>query len=582
MATIPSRCPHETQARTQESRDFSQWPQPVFFVTMLATMGNASHHHETSAWVQWARLGALLHLERRDVFLILALALGVGLLSIVTPATIEALVNVVAFGVLLWPVIVLALVMLAFLCFAALLRAMQVLAMEYMQRRIFVRTAHSFATRLAKAEIESFDGRNPTDIVNRFFEVVSEQKALSTLLVEGTSVVMITIVGLAVLSFYHPYLLTFGLVLVGLIAFLLGVLGLGGVKTAINESYAKFDVAAWLEEIAKCPHTFRFGRGGSVALDRANQLTAGYVSERRTHFRVVWRQTLFALLLEAIASTVLLGLGGWLVINQQLNLGQLVAGELIVTLVLTALSKSGKYVESFYDLQASLDKLAVIYELTLEPAGGELLPDRAEPMSVTAEIHREGERVRRLEAAPGERIAIIGPSGCGKSFLLETLALLRLPHEGLLEFDGIDARSLDRAAARLRIALVGHAETFAGTVAENIRVGRTDLTAGDVREALNMVGLAERVARLPKGVSSQLSSDGLPLSTNELLRLSVARAIAGNPRLLLIDGLLDGLDVHDCPELIESLFERDNPWTLVVVTSRDDITKRCERTVNWS
>ncbi|MBL6712391.1 MAG: ABC transporter ATP-binding protein [Pirellulales bacterium] len=540
------------------------------------TDGHAAHGSH------WARLGAILYLERQDVFMILALALGVGLLSIVTPAAIEALVNVVAFGVLLWPVIVLALVMLGFLCFSALLRAMQVLAMEYMQRRIFARTANAFATRFAKAEIESFDGRNPTDIVNRFFEVASEQKALATLLVEGTSVVMITIVGMAVLSFYHPYLLTFGLVMILLIAFLLGVLGLNGISTAIDESYAKFDVAAWLEEIAKCPHTFRFGRGGSVAIDRANQLTTEYIDLRREHFRVVWRQTLFALLLEAIASTVLLGLGGWLVISQQLNLGQLVAGELIVTLVLSALSKSGKYLEIFYDLQASLDKLAVIEELPLEPSGGELLPDSAEPMQVRAEITFKAETPKLLEAAPGERIAIVGEPGCGKSFLLETLALLRVPHRGLLEFDSIDARSLDRAAARLRIALVGQAETFAGTVAENIRVGRNELTASDVREALEMVGLAEQIARLPKGVSSPLASDGLPLSTNELLRLSVARAIAGKPRLLLIDGLLDGLDVADCPKLIASLFERDNPWTLVIVTSREDITSRCDRTVNWS
>ena len=546
-------------------------------------MGRSSHTSgHTSNWVHWSRLGAILHLERQDVLMIFALALGVGLLSIVTPAAIEALVNVVAFGVLLWPVIVLALLMLAFLCFAAVLRAMQVLAVEYMQRRIFARTANAFATRFAKAEIESFDGRNPTDIVNRFFEVASEQKALATLLVEGTSVVMITIVGLGVLSFYHPYLLTFGLVMIALIAFLLGVLGLNGVSTAIDESYAKFDVAAWLEEIAKCPHTFRFGRGGSVAIERANQLTTDYIEQRRAHFRIIWRQTLFALLLEAIASTVLLGLGGWLVINQQLNLGQLVAGELIVTLVLTALSKSGKYLEIFYELQASLDKLAVIEELPLEPTGGELLPDRAEPMRFRAEIHRDGTAAKPLEASPGERVAIVGTSGCGKSFLLETLALLRVPHGGLLEFDGIDARSLDRAGTRLRIALVGHAETFAGTVAENVRVGRGELTAGDVREALEMVGLGERVARLPKGVASPLASDGLPLSSNELLRLSVARAIAGKPRLLLIDGMLDGLDMADCPELITSLFERTNLWTLVVVTSRDDITRRCDRTVNWS
>jgi ABC-type bacteriocin/lantibiotic exporter with double-glycine peptidase domain len=545
-------------------------------------MGDATGHHGHAKKRPWDRLMAVLRLERRDVLMIFAFALGVGLLSIVAPAAIEALVNVVAFGVLLWPVLVLAMVMLAFLSFAALLRAMQVVVVEYLQRRIFARTAHDFAVRFAKAEIESFDGRNPTDIVNRFFEVATEQKALATLLVEGIGVAMITIVGLAVLSFYHPYLLTFALVMVGLIIVLLFVLGVGGVRTAIVESYAKFDVAGWLEEIAKCPHTFRFGRGGSVAIERANELTARYIETRKKHFRIVWRQTLFALLLEAIASTVLLGLGGWLVINRQLTLGQLVAGELIVTLVLTALSKSGKYVEIFYDLQASLDKLGVIDELPLEPEGGELLPSRDEPMRVRAEIHHGPERVKKFDALPGERIAVVGGTGCGKSFLLETLSLLRVPREGLLEFDGIDARSLNRAATRLRTALVGKAETFAGTVAENIRVGRTELSAADVREALEMVGLHEAVARLPQGVATPLASDGLPLSNNEILRLSIARAIAGKPRLFLIDGLLDGLDIHDCPELLESLFERANPWTLVMVTARDDITSRCDKTVNWS
>ena len=545
-------------------------------------MADTSGHHSGAPAIRpWARLVELLRLERRDVWTILAFALGVGLLSIVTPAAIEALVNTVAFGVLLWPVVVLALVMLAFLVFSALLRAMQVVVAEYIQRRIFARNAHEFTVRFAKAEIGSFDGRNPTDIVNRFFEIASVQKAITSLLVEGVAIVMITIVGLAVLAFYHPYLLTFAIVLVALVIFLVTVLGIGGVRTSIKESYAKYDMAAWLEEIAKCPHTFRFGKGWNLAIDRANELAGAYIDARKKHFRIVWRQTLFALLLEAIASTVLLGLGGWLVINRQLNLGQLVAGELLVTLVLTALSKIGKYIEIFYDLQASLDKLGVVATLTLEPAGGERLPESDRPMRVAVEIRR-GEKVQRLEAQAGERVAVVGPSGYGKTFLLETLALLRVPQEGLLEFDSIDARSLDRSASRLNIALVGQAETFAGTVAENIRVGRAELSAADVRRALEMVGLAETVARLPHGVATPLGSDGLPLSTNELLRLSIARAIAGRPRLLLIDGLLDGLDMRDCPELVDSLFDRSAPWTLVIVTARDEIVKRCDKTVTWS
>jgi ABC-type multidrug transport system fused ATPase/permease subunit len=157
-----------------------------------------------------------------------------------------------------------------------------------------------------------------------------------------------------------------------------------------------------------------------------------------------------------------------------------------------------------------------------------------------------------------------------------------MPQEGLLELDGIDARSLDRAATRLLLAYVGQAETFADTVAENVRVGRDDLSSADVRRALEMVGLSDRVARLPQGVATPLASDGLPLSSNEISRLSIARALAGKPRLLLIDGLLDGLDTQECPELIESILDRNSPWTLVIVTARNDIKQRCDRTVGWT
>ena len=550
----------------------------------------ADHHHHSGAKTRpWKRLTDALRFERSDLWTVIAFAVAVGVLSIVTPAAIEALVNTVAFGVQLWPVVVLAGVMFGFLFLAVMLRAMQLFVVECLQRRFFVRTADAFADHFARAEIEAFDGRNPTDIVNRFFEVASVQKAFATLLVDGIGVVMVTLVGLLVLAFYHPYLLTFAAVMAALVFFLLFVLGVGGVKSSIAESYAKFDVAAWLEELAKCPHTFRFGRGGELAHQRADELADAYVTARRRHFRVVWRQTLFAFLLEAVAMTVLLGLGGWLVINRQLTLGQLVAGELIVALVLAAISKSGKYIETFYDLQASLDKLGVIDQLPLERQGGEVLPAGDRPMRVVVEVRKwtpdgrdAAEPLRRLEISAGERVAVCGPSGSGKTRLMETLALLRVPGEGLLELDGLDARSLDRPQTRLQLAYVGQAETFADTLAENIRVGRSELSAADVRRALEMVGLANTVARLPDGVATPIASDGLPLSANDVSRLSIARAIAGKPRLLLINGMLDRLDLRTCPELIESLFDPAAPWTLVIVTARDEIKSRCDRVVEWS
>jgi len=525
------------------------------------------------------RLIELLALEWADVFTLLAYALGVGILSLVAPAAIEALVNTVAFGILLWPVMVLALVMFALLFVSAVLRALQTFVAECLQRRLFVRTALAFADRLARTELASFDGVNRADLVNRFFVVSSGQKSIATLLVEGVGIVMLTVVGLAILSFYHPYLLSFALVLAVLVVVLLLVLGIRGVRTSIAESYAKFDVAAWLEEVARCPHTFRGGAGQTLAIERADLLTDRYIFARRRHFAVVWRQTLFALFLEAVGSTVLLGLGGWLVINRQLTLGQLVASELIVTLVLASLSKIGKYVEIFYDLQATLDKLGVLDGLPPEQAGGER-PADAGPLTVSLELARIEAGPGRLEVAAGERLGITGPRG--KTRLLEYLSLVRVPEDGLLTVEGIDARSLDREAIRARIAYVGRPEVFAGTVADNLRLGRSDLDGAELRRALGAVGLTDRVGRLPHGIQTSLTPDGHPLLPSEVCRLAIARAIAGRPRLLLLDGILDGLDTGPCPGLLDTLFDPAAPWTLVLVSVRDDLRARCTRIVEWT
>lgn len=511
---------------------------------------------------------------------ILAFALGVGLLSVVTPAAIEALVNTVAFGVLLWPVIVLALVTLGFLAFAACLRAMQSAVAEYVQRRVFVRTARAFVTAFLRCDADTLARSNPTDIVNRFLEVASVQKCVATLLVDGVQIATTTIVGLAVLAFYHPYLLVFAVVMVFLLAFLLLVLGTGGIRTSIAESAAKYEFAAWLEDLARCPRSLRSQSGLTFSAERAEERIDAYLTARRRHYSVVWRQVVFGLAIEALASTALLGLGGWLVIQRQLNLGQLVAGELIVTLVLSAVSKLGKYAEVFYDLHAGLAKLAIVDRLEAEVDGGEQLPDSTGPMTVAIDAGNGEAPHRRVELAAGCHAAM--NANADSTAWLEALALQSSPPAGTFELDGIDGRSLDRPAAREQVALVSAPETFAGTVAENLRAGRPSISAADLRAALETVGLASRIARLPLGMATSLAADGFPLDPIEAARLTLARAIAGHPRLLLIDRLLDGFDLDGDGGLTDSLFGPSSPWTLVVASTRDDVRRRCDTTLEAS
>ncbi len=541
---------------------------------------NDDHAHPPAR--PFERLRLLLRPEGRDLVTVGVYAVAVALLSLATPIAVESLVNTVAFGVFLWPILVLAGILLTCLGLAAAVKAMQVYVIECIQRRLFIRVVGDYAHRLPRIRLDALDRQNGPELVNRFFDVLTVQKSLATLLLDGVLIVVTTVVGMVVLAFYHPFLLGFDIILILLIAFLLFVLGIGGVRTSLHESHAKYDTAAWLEELVRTHRAFKFAGGRHLALEKADELAEHYADARKAHFRVVWRQTVFALGLQVVASTTLLGLGGWLVIDRQLTLGQLVASELIVALVVASVAKLGKYAETFYDLMSGSEKLGLLTDLPLERAGGEALPDKEGGLAVrvrgvTGVPHRPFPRTIDWAIRPGERIAVVGPAGSGKSTLFELLCGLRDPAAGVVELDGIDLRGLELDSVRERVALVTGPDVFAGTVAENLRVGRPHLHPGELRDALSAVGLQSAVHDLPRGMDTPLVPPGDPLTHTQSARLAIARAIVGRPRLLVLDGILDTIDLADCPDLIAQLFSRSAPWTLLVASSDPKVVGLCDR-----
>ncbi len=549
-------------------------------------VGTAAHdvEHGHSPPRPYTRLRQLLQPERRDIAAVVMFAAAVAVLSLATPIAVESLVNTVAFGVLMWPVLVITGILMTCLGLAAAIRAMQVYVVECVQRRLFVRVVADYAHRLPRIRLDAFDRRYGPELANRFFDVLNLQKSLATLLLDGVALVVTVLVGMVVLAFYHPFFLGFDILLLVMIAFVLFALGGGGVRTALHESHAKYDVAAWLQELLRCLRAFKFAGGRQLALEKADQLAGEYVTARQQHFRVVWRQTVFALGLQVVAATGLLGLGGYLVIDRQLTLGQLVAAELIVALVVASVAKLGKYAETYYDLLAAAEKLGLVTDLPLEREGGEVLADGAVGIAVFVRgvdrvSHRTLADSPEWRIAPNERVAIVDAPGSGKTTRFEMLCGLREREHGVATMDGIDVRELSPEHLRERVALVGGAEIFAGTVLENVRVGRPHLTPADVREALRAVGLIDAVQRLPRGSDTMLIPDGGPLSVDQAVRLTLARAIVGRPRLLIIDGALDALSPAECPELLPRLFDRSAPWTLIVASSDRAVIGMCDRTI---
>lgn len=529
----------------------------------------------------FARLVRLLSAERTELGSVLIYAIGVGLVSLATPIAVAALVNTITFGMVLQPIVVLAFLVFLGLCFEGTMDLFQLWLVELIQRRVFVRVATDLAHRLPAVRLDAVDGTNRPELVNRFFDVLTVQKTAATLLLDGLGIVLQTAIGLLLLAFYHPILLAFDVVLVGAIAVVLFPLGSGAVASSIKESKAKYAVAAWLEELAQHPMAFRGTGAQRFAATRVETLTRGYLTARGKHFRIVLRQHVGTRAFKAFISAGLLGLGGWLVINRGLTVGQLVAAELIVSAVVSGMAKFGKQLDAYYDLVTAADKLGHLLDLPPERAHGYPLPPRqlhgaqlrVEGVYFAFDPARPVVDGLSLTVEPGGRVAVLGANSSGKSTVAEILYGLRTPTRGTVTIDGANLRELSLASLRHEVSLVGRPEVFDGTVADNVSLQRDDVCADDVREALRRAGLADDIAALPEGMFTPLVSGGAPLSQTQSVRLSLARAMASRPRLLVVDGSLDGVEDSVAEELLRALSHPEAPWTLVLLTHRPPLAQ---------
>lgn len=530
------------------------------------------------------RLVALLRLERKELWVVIVYSIGVGLLTLVAPVAIQVLVNIIAFEALVQPLVILTVFVLVALCFAAALKALRVYTVEIIQRRFFVRVATDFGQRLIRVRTEGFEGFNGPELVNRFFDVVTVQKSAADLLMNGVSLVMQTAVGMLLLAVYHPWLLGYDVILLGVMLWVVFGVGRSGVKSAIKESQGKYAIAAWLEEVAAHVSAVKSTSGVRYSLGRVNGLAKEYLTHRSAHFHVVMRQVVSSLAVQALSVSLLLGIGGLLVMRGQLTLGQLVASEVVITMVVSAFSEFGKKLETYYDLLAALDKLGQVIDLPLERGGSRVPTQRHGPASVeVANLsvvafggHPALDGVS-LRITAGERVAIAGPPGGGKSALANVLAGLRNPHAGNLRIDGLDARDFVPAAFREAVALASGAAVFSDTIESNVSLNRPRVGLEQVHEALDEVGLLEEVLALPDGLRTLLTN-GAPLTQEQAERLVLARAIAGNPRVMIVDQVLDRIgDPRALETVCKRLFAASAPWTLVCITNHPEIIARCDR-----
>jgi len=557
------------------------------FLAGYSAVSDSSHHHVGHGPSTFRRLLTILEPEAAEIRMILLFSVAVGLLALATPIAVEALVNSVAFGGLIQPVVVLSLMLFACLATAALISALEYYVVELIQRRMFVRAAARATAALSRtATIDDPHQMSPAILTNRFLEVAQIQKVTAMLLLDVVTIVLITTIGMIVLAFYHPVLLAFDIGLTVAIIIMVFGLARNGVTTSVEESLAKHGLVRWLEQLAQRGTTFRSREGAQLATDVSAALTMKYLANRAVHFRTVYRQLNFGLGLQVVASVILLGLGGKLVIDGQMTLGQLVAAELIMTLITGQLARLGKYVESYYDLAASIDKLETLLDIPVERTGGE--QPAGEPGRAALRVRNVSFRFGTdyllfrgvtFEAAPGSAVAIMGGEGSGKSVLASLIVGAREASSGVVELDGVDLRRWDLPTLRDRVALVQSEGIVEATIVENVRLARERVDVDAVRRALTAVELLDEVAILPHGIDATLALDGFPLSRGQMRRLLLARALAGGPGMLLLDGILDNIEPVRRRRIWNNV-RRKYPSTIVVLTSDPETAGLCDAIID--
>ncbi len=481
--------------------------------------------------------------EKNYFWLAIIYGLGIALLGLATPISVQLLINSIANTALPVPLFTLSLMLFGLLVLSGLLSVLRIHLMELYRRRFMARLVADLTMRVINAADPFFQDDRRFDLFNRYFELVNMQKAVPSLLIGGFTIVLGMVVGFIVTSFYHPFFLAFNLVLIALLWAVWAIWSRGAMKTSINLSHEKYNAAHFLETIGASNGFYKSARHIDYALDGAERVTANYVKAHAAHFAYQFPQTIAFYLLYAAASAGLLALGGWLVIQEQLSIGQLVAAELILSGVFAGMNSLYSYLDDWYDLVASIEELSLLYGLKQEPPASKGL---APPQGGALAMNRVrvnlpiGRAELNLTIPQGSRLVCQGVPGMEREFA-DLLKRLDQPESGLITLGGVDIALMDPLALRSDVMVLDRASIVESTIADYLQLANPARNAADQMAALRLVGLEDRIALLPDGIHTRLSSTGAPFSVAKMMQLKLAAAILSEPRLLVMSPLFDTL-----------------------------------------
>ncbi|MBC7388936.1 MAG: ATP-binding cassette domain-containing protein [Opitutaceae bacterium] len=536
------------------------------------------------------RFFKFLNNEKEAIGYIYAYSIFASIVSLSLPLGVQAIIGFVSNQQMNTSVTVLiALIVLGSLVHGAL-QLMQINLVEHIQQRIFARTAFEFAYRIPRLKMKELKGNYAPEIVNRFFEVVSLQKGVSSILVDFTVAIVQIVLGLLLLSFYHISFIAFGVVVLVVLFAIIRLTSYKGLKTSLYESKYKYKLAYWLQEIARSISTFKLAGYSNLPMQKTDHYLINYLHSRQDHFRVLSVQYTTFIFFKTFVTGGLLVLGCMLILNEQINLGQFIASEIVIIMIMAAIEKIILKIDVVYDVLTGIEKIGAVMDLPVETPTGitiESLSD-GEGFSIEARELRfkfQNEEIYALNRInfnieTGEKICFSGFSGSGKTTLANVLIGYYPAYEGALNINNIPIRNLNINSFISHVGdNISQEDVFHGTILENITLGKSNISISSVLWALEIAGLRETVNKLKEGINTELSGENNDFHQDFTQRIILARAICKRPKLLVIDIESLNFDKRQTEKMLAKILDIKRAWTVVFLSNDPLVMQKCDRTI---
>lgn len=516
----------------------------------------------------------LFHQDTQAVFNLYVFALFAAIVSLSLPLGIQAIINLIVSGQVTTSFYILIILVLLGYTLNGYLQVLQISVSETLQRKVFAKASFDFAFRAPRFNLSSIQDLHAPEIMNRFFDTLNLQKGIPKILIDFAGSSLQIFIGLILLCFYHPFFILFGILTLLVVFFIVRILSPAGLATALKQSKYKYEVAHWLEELARTIDAFKLAGTTDYPLRQADIKTMNYLNARSSHFRTLLFHYYSLIIFKILIAGGFLLLGGLLVIDQQMNIGQFVASEIIILIILSNTEKLIYSMDSIYDMLTALEKLGSVTDIPLERSTGMDVPILREHNGLDLEIENltyapyGGRKILNnisLSIPAGQKVLFTGYSGSGKHTLLQLLNGLYDDYEGVIKYNGVSVRSLNLLKLRDLIGdTMSKDSIFKGSFLDNLTMGNP-IPMDQVLKVIKITSLDGFLDRLENGFDTDLVPEGKSLNRSTKSKILVARCLLKNPKIIMLDENIDFIREYDKKIILDYIFSDEHNWTIISV-----------------